>query len=162
MSSNPEPSYVPHDTFAQSHLQILRQDKWCTSIRDRSLRQSKPVVISHRFFKQEQGSWPCASLKTAWCLSLKSMRKLEILSFLHCNKSLLYTVSFCKSPKASFICLVQHVEAPQFPREISAFITSRYCCLNQPSCSNIWQLTWTSKIARVPARILETHTSLQK
>ena len=47
MSSNPEPSYVPHDTFAQSHLQILRQDKWCTSIRNRSLRQSKPVVVSH-------------------------------------------------------------------------------------------------------------------
>ena len=37
MSSNPEPSYVPYDTFAQSHLQILRQDKWCTSIRNRSL-----------------------------------------------------------------------------------------------------------------------------
>ena len=33
MSSNPEPSYVPHDTFAQSHLQILWQDKWCTCIR---------------------------------------------------------------------------------------------------------------------------------
>ena len=50
MSSNPEPSYVPHDTFAQSHLQLLRQDKWCTCIRNRSLRQSKPIVISHRLF----------------------------------------------------------------------------------------------------------------
>jgi hypothetical protein len=125
MSSNPEPSYVPHDTFAQSHLSITPARQMCTCIRNRSLRQSKPVVISHRLFKQEQGSWPCASLQTAWCLNLKSMRKLEIFSFLHWNKSLLYTVPFCKSPKASFICLVQQLEAPEFPREISAFITSR-------------------------------------
>ena len=34
--------------------------------------------------------------------------------------------------------------------------------MNQPSCSKIWQLTWTSKIARVPLRILKAHTSLQK
>ena len=33
MFSNPESSYVPHDTFAQSHLQILWQDKWCTCIK---------------------------------------------------------------------------------------------------------------------------------
>jgi len=48
------------------------------------------------------------------------MRKLEIFSFLQCNNSLLYTVPFCKSPKA-----VQQLEAPEFPRDISAFITSR-------------------------------------
>ena len=120
MSSNPEPSYIPHDTFAQNHFQILWQDKWCTCIRNRSLRQSKPIVISHRLFKQEQGSWPCASLQTAWCLNLKSMRKLEIFSFLQCNNSLLYTVPFCKSPKA-----VQQLEAPEFPRDISACNTSR-------------------------------------
>jgi len=48
MSSNPEPSYVPHDAFAQSHLHILWQDKWCTCIRNRSLRQSKPVEITLR------------------------------------------------------------------------------------------------------------------
>ena len=77
--------YVRRDTFAQSHLQILRQDKCCTCIRNRSLRQSKPVVMSYRLFKQNQGSWPCASLQTAWCLNLKPMRKLEIFSFLQCN-----------------------------------------------------------------------------
>jgi len=77
------------------------------------------------FFKQERRSWPCASLQVAWCRNFKSMRKLEIFNFLHCNKSLLYTVPSCKSPNASFICLVQQLEAPELPREISAFITSR-------------------------------------
>ena len=32
------------------------------------------------------------------------MHKLEIFSFLHCIKSLQYTVPFCKSLKASFVC----------------------------------------------------------
>jgi len=83
------------------------------------------------FLNKSKWSWPCASLQTAWCLNLKSMRKLEIFSFLHWNKSLLYTVPFCKSTKASFICLVQQLEAPEFPREISAFITSRKVLLFQ-------------------------------
>ena len=58
---------------------------------------------------------PLSKLPDAW---LSSMRKLERFSFLHCNKSLLYTVPFCKSPKASFICLVQQLEAPEFPCQI--------------------------------------------
>jgi len=61
------------------------------------------------------------------CLMPESQVYAQIrnISFLHCNKSLLYTVPFCKSQKASFICLVQQLEAPKFPREISAFITWR-------------------------------------
>jgi len=39
--------------------------------------------------KSKDLDWPCASLQTAWCLNLRSMRKLEIFSFLHWNKSLL-------------------------------------------------------------------------
>ena len=65
-------------------------------------------------------------------LAEQNKNKLNIFSFLHCNKSLLYTVPFCKSPKASFICLVQQLEAPEFPREISAFITSRKVLLQAP------------------------------
>jgi hypothetical protein len=72
-------------------------------------------------------------------------------------------VPFCKSPKASFICLVQQLEAPEFPREISAFITSRKVLLFE-STILFQNLTadLNSKIARVPARILEEHTSLQE
>jgi hypothetical protein len=74
MSSKLEPSYVPHDVFAQNHLQILRQNKWCTCIRNhQSLRQSKPIVIrlatnvlsKSKGLEQEQDSWPCAFLLTA-------------------------------------------------------------------------------------------------
>jgi len=41
MSSNPEPSYVPHDIFAQSHLQLLRQDKWCSHMHQKPVSQAK-------------------------------------------------------------------------------------------------------------------------
>ena len=53
---NPCPRILNRATFLTTLLlraillQILRQDKWCTCIRNRFLRQSKPVVISHRLF----------------------------------------------------------------------------------------------------------------
>ena len=104
MSSNPELSYVPHDNFAQSQLQILRQDKCCTCIRSRSHSQAKQTSCDkpQTFFKQEQGSWPCASLQTAWCLNLKSMRKLEIFSTHGVfNENFGNKVYFCKRVCAS-------------------------------------------------------------
>jgi len=47
--------------------------------------------------------------------------------------------------KASFICLAQQLEAPE-PQGNRI----KCCNLNQPSYSKFWQLTWTSKIVRVP------------
>ena len=49
---DPETSYVPHDVFAQNHLQILRQNQWCnmseTVSQAKQTNRDKPQIFLNK------------------------------------------------------------------------------------------------------------------
>ena len=79
---NPCPRILNRDTFLMTTFLLRAIFKYSGKTNGARASETglsgKPVVISHRLFLQEQGSWPCASLQTVWCLNLRSMRNIDI------------------------------------------------------------------------------------